>query len=123
MRTMAALVVAIFALALHGGAAPRVAEPPALQVADMGMGAFGPQLGDSQNDMVLSDPGHVPGEAGMITSDPGHVPGEAGMMLSDPGTLPAEPDMVVTDPGFVPHEAQMDVGTPQDDDQQDDITQ
>jgi len=27
----------------------------------------------------------------------------------------------VTDPGFVPREAQMDVGTPQDDDQQDDI--
>lgn len=122
MRTMAALVVAAFALALHGGPAPPVVSP-ALQVADMGMGAFGPELGDSQNDMVLSDPGHVPGESGMITSDPGHVPGEAGMVLSDPGTLPAEPDMVVTDPGFVPHEAQMDVGTPQDDDQQDDITQ
>jgi len=123
MKTMAALVVAAFALALHGGPAPRVAGAPALQVADMDMGGFGPQLGDSQNDMVLSDPGHIPGDSGMITSDPGHVPGEAGMVLSDPGTLPPAPDMVVTDPGFVPREAQMDVGTPQDDDRQDDITQ
>ena len=123
MRTMAALVVAAFALALPTGQTPRLASSPPVQVADMGMGSFGPQLGDSQNDMVLSDPGHIPSEAGMITSDPGHVPGESGMVLSDPGTLPAEPNMVVTDPGFVPREAQMDVGTPQDDDQQDDILQ
>ena len=122
MRTMAALMVAGFAFALTTlGDAPPVAAPAGVQLADMDMGPNGPQLGGSQNDMVVDDPGHVPGEAGMITSDPGHVPGEAGMVVDDPGTLPPAPDMVVTDPGFVPREAQMDVGTPQDDDQQDDI--
>jgi hypothetical protein len=123
MRTLATLMAAGFALALTVGTAPHDAPSGAIQVADMDMGPDGPQLGGSQNDMVLGDPGHVPAEAGMITSDPGHVPSEAGMVVDDPGTLPPAPDMVVTDPGFVPQAAQMDVQTPQDDDQQDDITQ
>jgi len=123
MRTLATLMAAGFAFALTVGDAPDVASPAPMRLADMNMGPDGPQLGGSQDDMVLDDPGHLPAEAGMITSNPGYVPNEAGMVVDDPGTLPAEPNMVVTDPGFVPNEAQMDVGTPQDDDQQDDITQ
>jgi hypothetical protein len=123
MRTLAALLVAGIALGTGGRDAPPVARPPGIQLADMGMGAAGPQLGGSQDDMVLDDPGHLPAEADMVTSDPGHVPEEADMDVSDPGHLPPEANMIVTDPGFVPREAQMDVDTPRDDDQQDDITE
>jgi len=123
MRTWATILVAAIALGFGARELPSAAPATAIQLADMGMGADGPQLGDASNDMVLSDPGHVPAEAGMVTSDPGFVPAEAGMVVSDPGSVPPEANMVVTDPGFVPQEAQMDVGTPQDDDQQDDITQ
>jgi hypothetical protein len=121
MRTLASLMAGTLALALTLGDAPRSPTPAPLQVADMGMGPDGPELGGSQDDMVLTDPGHVPAEAGMITSDPGHVPNEANMVLSDPGTLPPPADQVVTDPGHIPSEAQMDVDTPRDDDLQDDI--
>lgn len=124
MRTWAAaLLVAGIALGTSARQAPPAAPQPPMQLADMGMGDAGPQLGGSQNDMVLDDPGHLPAEAGMVTSDPGYVPAEAGMVVDDPGSVPPEANMVVTDPGFVPREAQMDVGTPQDDDQQDDITE
>jgi hypothetical protein len=120
---MAALVVTCFAVALTVGSVARVSPPrTGLQLADMGMGADGPQLGGSQNDMVVDDPGHLPRQPDMITGDPGHEPAEAGMVVTDPGSmLPPAPDMVVTDPGFVPPPAQMDVGTPRDDDRQDDI--
>ena len=124
MRTLSTLMAGTCALALTlGDARPAAVTSAPLQIADMGMGVNGPQLVGSQNDMVLSDPGFVPAEANMVTSDPGHVPREAQMQLDDPGTLPGPADQIVTDPGFVPREAQMDVGTPQDDDQQDDITQ
>lgn len=123
MRTWATILVAAIAFGFGTRELPAAAPDAVIQLADMGMGAAGPQLGDSSNDMVLEDPGHVPAEADMITSSPGHVPAEAGMVLSDPGHLPPEANMVVTDPGFVPREAQMDIETPQDDDQQDDITQ
>lgn len=123
MRTWATFLIAAAALGIGTREIPSTAPVGQIQLADMGMGSAGPQLGDSQDDMVLSDPGHEPPPANMITSDPGHTPAEANMVLDDPGHLPAEANMVVTDPGFVPREAQMDIETPEDDDQQDDITQ
>lgn len=141
MRTLATLTAGICALALTTGRAPHVpaaaapiqvadmdmgtpAAAPPLQVADMDMGMNGPELGGSSDDMVLTNPGFQPAPAGdMITVDPGHIPSEAGMIASDPGTnLAPANDMVTSDPGFVPAPAQMDLGTPQDDDTQDDIT-
>ena len=125
MRMLATLTAGICALALTTGHAPRnTTVPGSFQVADMDMGPNGPQLGGSSGDMVLTDPGELPPPAGdMITVDPGHIPSEAGMIASDPGTnLAPANDMVTSDPGFVPAPAQMDLGTPQDDDTQDDIT-
>jgi hypothetical protein len=92
-----------------------------VQLADMGMGELGADLGGSQNDMVLTDPGRLPREPDMVVSDPGHEPAEAGMDLSDPGHEPAEAGMVVGDPGHVPSEAGMDIQQPQDLDLDDDI--
>ena len=125
MRTLATLTAGLCALALTTGRAPHAPSAAApLQVADMDMGINGPQLGGSSDDMVLTNPGELPPPAGdMITVDPGHIPSEAGMIADDPGrNLAPANDMVTSDPGFVPAPAQMDLGTPQDDDTQDDIT-
>jgi hypothetical protein len=127
MRTLATMIAGACAFALATGPVARTAPPSTtpLQVADMDMGPNGPQLGGSSDDMVLTNPGFQPAPAGdMITVDPGHVPAEAQMVADDPGTnLAPASDMVTSDPGFVPAPAQMDLGTPQDDDTQDDITQ
>lgn len=123
MRTLATLTVAAVAFVATSGQAPRTVGPAPIQVADMDMGPNGPELGGSQDDMVVTNPGYQPAPAGdMITVDPGHEPAAAQMDVDDPGTLPPAPDMVTSDPGFVPAPAQMDIETPQDDDQQDDIT-
>jgi len=123
MRTWATFLIAAAALGIGTRELPATAPVGQIRLADMGMGSAGPQLGGSQDDMVLSDPGHEPAPADMVVTDPGHTPAEANMVLDDPGHEPAEANMVVTDPGFVPREAQMDIETPEDDDQQDDITQ
>lgn len=125
MRTLATMLAGACALALTTGPIAQTKSAPAvLQLADMDMGPNGPELGGSSDDMVLTNPGYEPAPAGdMITVDPGHVPSEAQMVADDPGQeLAPATDMVTSDPGFVPAPAQMDVGTPQDDDTQDDIT-
>ena len=125
MRSLATMIAGACALALSMGPTTRTATQPApLQLADMDMGPNGPELGGSSDDMVLTNPGYEPSPAGdMITVDPGHVPAEAQMVTDDPGTdLAPASDMITSSPGFVPAPAQMDVGTPLDDDTQDDIT-
>jgi len=123
MKLTTTLFLAGIAFALASREVDITPREPALQLADMGMGDAGPQLGGSQDDMVLDDPGHEPPPAEMDVDDPGHVPREADMVVDDPGHVPAEANMIVTDPGYVPREAQMDIEQPQDLDQQDDITE
>src|SRR5262249_17867979 len=55
MRAFATLMIAGFAFTLAAGGPARSVAPQGIQVADMGMGADGPQLGGSGDDMVLSD--------------------------------------------------------------------
>ncbi|MBM4244427.1 MAG: hypothetical protein FJ148_11525 [Deltaproteobacteria bacterium] len=123
MRTLPLLMAGACALAVTAGQPNReVTTPAPLQVADMDMGPNGPELGGSSDDMVLTNPGYEPAPASdMNVVDPGHVPSQPNMVTDDPGTLPAAPNMITSDPGFVPAPAQMDVGTPADDDTQDDI--
>ncbi|MEW6267773.1 MAG: hypothetical protein AB1689_00580 [Thermodesulfobacteriota bacterium] len=123
MKPTMGLLLASMAFALAQRATPPAPPETPLQLADMGMGPAGPQLGGSQDDMVLDDPGHLSPEPDMVLDDPGHIPPEAQMELDDPGHLPRAPDMVLTNPGHVPPEAEMDIEQPQDLDQQDDITE
>ena len=121
MRGTTAFFVAALTLAtVRPGLSVRPVEP-ALRLADMGMGDLGPQLGGSSDDMMLSDPGHLPSEPNMMLSDPGHVPSESNMMLDDPGHVPREPNMMLDDPGRVPREPNMMLEQPQDLDRSDDI--
>lgn len=114
------VLAAAVALAAHPRGA-RLSAPVegALRVADMGMGSLGPQLGGSQDDMVLDDPGHVPREPDMMLDNPGRLPPEPDMVLDDPGRLPSEPNMVLDDPGRLPPEADMDIEQQQDLDRSD----
>jgi hypothetical protein len=123
MRTMAALVVAGLATVI-GAQTGRTVPPAApLQLADMGMGDLGPQLGGSDDDMVVDDPGHLPPQADMEVDDPGYVPKEADMQVDDPGHEPREADMFVDDPGHLPPQAEMDIQPQRDLDLQDDISE
>ncbi|HEY8515882.1 MAG TPA: hypothetical protein VIS07_10255 [Candidatus Binatia bacterium] len=121
MKRTSALLLAGIAFALAERSNPPTPHETPLLLADMDMGPAGPELGGSQDDMVLEDPGHLPPEPNMVLTDPGHVPREAQMDVDDPGHLPPEANMDVTDPGHVPPEANMVIEQPQDLDRQDDI--
>ncbi len=128
MNRMAAVVVTGLAVALAGAAPARLAsmqdEQDVLLLADMGMGDLGPQLGGSQDDMIVTDPGHVPvPDDDDDLSDPGHVPVPDDDDLSDPGHVPREADMFIDDPGHLPPQAEMVIQPQRDLDLQDDISE
>jgi hypothetical protein len=118
---LGALALAVSVRAPVGGTVGTLAAPAGVQLADMGMGDLGPELGESQNDMELTDPGKIPRPADMVVDDPGHVPAEANMDVTDPGHVPAEANMIVDDPGTLPPQPNMDIEQPQDLDADDDI--
>ncbi|HZR83562.1 MAG TPA: hypothetical protein VFD92_20880 [Candidatus Binatia bacterium] len=125
MRATTTWIAALLALVLTAGA-PRSQRASAvgsdLRIADMGMGELGPELGGSQDDMIVDSPGHfVPRANDMIVGDPGHVPSDSDMTLNDPGRLPSQPDMMLNDPGQLPAQPNMDIEQPQDLDSSDDI--
>jgi hypothetical protein len=122
MRTKTAVVLGALALALAAREPARLASPAGVQLADMGMGELGPELGGSQDDMILNQPGQIPAEADMVVDDPGRVPPPASDMdVSSPGQVPPEANMVVDDPGRLPPQPSMDIEQPQDLDADDDI--
>lgn len=101
-------------------ARPRRPRPPGVQVADMGMGSFGPQLGGDSDDMVLDDPGQDIGNSPGMVSSPGEYIGGSPGDTSSPGQyIGTSPGLDVDSPGFVPQEPQMDIQPQQDLDRDD----
>lgn len=108
--------------AFHDARVVADGSPTRLRLADMGMGALGPRLGGSGDDMVVDDPGHSEGNANdMVVDQPGRDIGDSPGDTSSPGrNLPQASDMTVTNPGFVPQQPAMDIAPQQDLDQDDD---
>ena len=120
MKAPTAFLLAALALATaRPGASPMRQPEPALRLADMGMGSLGPELGGSDDDMDLSDPGHLPNEPNMFFDDRSHIPREPDMYVQDPGHIPREPNMFFDDRSHVPREPDMNVSPQQDLDRND----
>lgn len=100
-------------------ARPRRPRPPGVQVADMGMGSFGPQLGGDSDDMVLDDPGQDIGTSPGEVSMPGQYIGSSPGDVSSPGQYIGSSPGDVSSPGFLPQEPQMDIQPQQDLDRDD----
>lgn len=126
MNRMAAVVVAGLVATLAGAHPARLASgPEPLRLADMGMGDLGPELGGSEDDMIVTDPGHVPvPDDEDDVSDPGHIPvPDDDDDVSDQGHEPREADMFIDDPGHLPPQAEMVIQPQRDLDLQDDISE
>lgn len=121
VATAAACAFALSLAPFPPPAALRPAPVAGLQLADMGMGSWGPQLGGDSDDMILTDPGHEPAAASdMQVDSPGRYQGGSPGFVTNQGQyLAPASDMQVDTPGFVPQQPNMDVQPQQDLDRDD----